>query len=150
MLFRLFLLRSLKKNFGRCGNNVHINRGFHGAGLGNVEIGSDVYIGDNACFLTTRAKIVIGNHVMFGPNVSIVTGNHSTNIVGKYMTNVTDGDKSKTDDADVVFEGDNWIGINATILKGVTIGRGSVIGANALVNSDVPLYAIVGGFPQKC
>ena len=42
-----------------------------------------------------------------------------------------------------------WIGCNATILRGVTVGCGAVIGANALVNKDVPPYAIVGGVPAR-
>ena len=44
---------------------------------------------------------------------------------------------------------DVWIGCNATILRGVTIGDGAVIGANSLVNKDVPPYAIVGGVPAR-
>lgn len=44
---------------------------------------------------------------------------------------------------------DVWIGCNATILRGVTVGCGAVIGANALVNKDVPPYAIVGGVPAR-
>ena len=52
-------------------------------------------------------------------------------------------------DKDVVFEGDNWVGANAIILKGVTVGKGSVISAGAVVTHDVPPYAIVGGVPAK-
>lgn len=50
---------------------------------------------------------------------------------------------------DCVIGNDVWIGCNATILRGVTIGDGAVIGANSLVNKDVPPYAIVGGTPAR-
>jgi len=65
------------------------------------------------------------------------------------MITVTDSEKSPDNDKDVVFEGDNWVGANATILKGVTVGKGSVISAGAVVTHDVPPYAIVGGVPAK-
>lgn len=52
-------------------------------------------------------------------------------------------------DADVVIESGCWIGTRAIILKGVTIGRGSVIGAGAVVTKDVPPYSIYVGVPER-
>lgn len=49
----------------------------------------------------------------------------------------------------MIFAGDNWIGANSTILKGVTVGEGAVVAAGALVNKNVPPYAIVGGVPAR-
>lgn len=49
----------------------------------------------------------------------------------------------------VIIEGDNWIGANAIILKGVTVGRGAVVAAGSVVIHDVPPYSIVGGVPAK-
>lgn len=63
------------------------------------------------------------------------------------MIAVTDADKLPENDQDVVFEGDNWIGANATILKGVRIGEGAVISAGAVVVKDVSPYTVVGGVP---
>ena len=62
-----------------------------------------------------------------------------------------DGDinKNPDDDKDVVIEGDSWFGINVTILAGVTIGRGSIIAAGAVVTRSVPPYSIIGGIPAK-
>lgn len=59
---------------------------------------------------------------MFGPGVTIITGNHRMNVIGKYMTELTDAEKEPSDDQPVEMEGDNWVGANVTILKGVTIG----------------------------
>ena len=66
---------------------------------------------------------------MFGPNVTIITGNHRTDIIGKTMISVTINEKLPENDENVVINDDVWIGANAIILKGVTIGKGSVVGA---------------------
>ena len=86
---------------------------------------------------------------MFGPNVTIMTGNHRTDVVGKYMTEIKESDKLPENEQDVCFLGDNWVGANSTILKGVTVGEGSIIAAGAVVTNDVPLYSIVGGVPAR-
>lgn len=57
--------------------------------------------------------------------------------------------KLPENDQDVIFEGDNWIGMNVTVLKGVTIGRGCIVAAGAVVNKSTPPYSIVGGVPAK-
>ena len=57
--------------------------------------------------------------------------------------------KLPENDKDVIFEGDNWIGMNSTILKGCTIGRGCIVAAGAVVNKSTPPYSIVGGVPAK-
>lgn len=52
-------------------------------------------------------------------------------------------------DKDVIIEDGVWVGCNVTILKGVHIGKGSVIAAGSIVTKDVPPYSIVGGNPAK-
>ena len=86
---------------------------------------------------------------MSGPGVTIVSGNHRTDVIGKYMSQITDADKRPEDDRDVIIEDDVWIGANATILMGVTIGRGCVIAAGAVVNKDCPPYCVLGGVPAR-
>ena len=100
-----------------------------------------MFLSGGATLVSAGAHIYIGNNVMFGPNVSIVTGNHRTDIIGKYMIDVKE--KKETDDQDVIIEDDVWIGMGAIVLKGVTIGKGSVIGAGALITKDVSPYSIV-------
>ena len=145
-----FIVAPMKRScFNHCGKNVYIGDNVTISGWENVSVGNDVALGSNLTCLTTRAKVIIGDHVMFGPNVTIITGDHVIDIPGKYMTQFTDKDKRPEDDQDVVFEGDNWIGANVTILKGVTVGQGAVIAAGAVVTKDVSAYSIVGGVPAN-
>lgn len=148
-VFHKFIVQNICKwMLGSCGKKVTIGKQCD-ITWENVYAGNDVHIGSGCRFLSTRAAIRIGDHVMFGPNVTIITGDHRIDILDKPMTQVTDREKRPEDDQDVVFEGDNWIGANATILKGVTIGTGSVVAAGAIVTKDVPEHAIVGGNPAK-
>lgn len=95
--------------------------------------------------MSTGAKITIGNSVLFGPHVFIITGNHQVNQIGKYIIDVEK--KTECCDADVVIEDDVWIGAGTIILKGVRIGRGSVIGAGSVVTKDTQPYSINAGNP---
>jgi acetyltransferase-like isoleucine patch superfamily enzyme len=99
-----------------------------------------VFIGEQAIFLSSDAKIIIGNNVMFGPHVFIVTGDHRTDVLGEYMSNIKN--KLPENDKDVIIEDDVWIGMGVIILKGVRIGRGSVVGAGSIVTKDIPPYTI--------
>ena len=138
-----------KSALGGHGKNVTLGRRLRMSGSKNVFLGNNVSIGEDARFMCTRARIIMGDNIMFGPGVTCITGGHRTDIVGRYMMSVTDAEKRPEDDRDIVFEGDNWIGANVTILRGVTIGEGSVIAAGAVVTKDVPPYSIVGGVPAK-
>lgn len=131
---------------GEHGKNIHVGHGV-GGNLENVFCGNNVSLGGDNLFLSSDAKVRIGDDVMFGPRVTVVTGDHRTDVIGVPMIKVTE--KLPQNDQDVVFEGDNWIGANVTILKGVTIGKGSVIAAGAVVTKDVSKYSIWGGSPAK-
>ena len=91
-------------------------------------------IGPRSLLWTTGAKIFIKDKVIVGPGLSIITGDHKIDIVGKYMADVTVDEKDKEDDQDVTIEKDVWIGSNVTILKGVTIAEGCVIGGGGSSN----------------
>ncbi len=146
---KLFVEPMMRKTFSSCGKHVRIPVNCAFSGCENITVGDYVYFGVGTQVLTTKAKLTIGNYVMFGPRINIVTGDHRTDVLGKYMCTITDADKRPEDDQDVVIEDDVWIGANATILKGVTIGRGSVIAAGSVVNKSCPPYSIVGGVPAK-
>ena len=112
-----------------------------------ITVGDNVTLGSSPTLLATRSTIRIGSNVMFGPGVTIRGGNHRFDIVGVAMGSVTDDMKRPNDDLGVVIEDDVWVGGNATILAGVVIGRGSVIGASAVVTRNVPPYSVAVGNP---
>lgn len=112
-----------------------------------IEIGDDVFIGPGANLTATDAGIVIGNKVMFGPNVTILGGNHNTGEIGRFMFDVKE--KRPEDDETVIVDDDVWVGAGATILKGVRLGRGCIVAAGAIVTKSVPPYSIAGGLPAK-
>ena len=103
----------------------------------NIIIGQDTIIGDH-CFLDGRAKLTIGSHVAIASQVLIYNSEH--NIHSKTFAPI----EESVTIGDYVF-----IGARAIILPGVTIGRGAVIAAGAVVTKDVPKMTIVGGVPAK-
>ena len=106
----------------RLGDNVDINRG--------CEL--------IASCLAEGGTITIGNNVSLGPNVKIFTGGHDQQTIGLDFTSDP-----------VVIKNYVWIGGNATVLGGVTIGEGAVIGAGSVVIHDVPPYTITAGNPAR-
>ena len=134
---------------GACGDRVFFSPSDSVFLYENMYIGNDVHIGYHADMVASRSRIVIGDHTVFGPHVSIRGGDHRVDVIGKFIDQVNDNMKLPENDQDVIFEGDNWIGMNVTVLKGVTIGRGCIIAAGAVVNKSTPRYSIVGGVPAK-
>ena len=128
------------------GKNVHIGHNVRG-NLENVICGNNVSLGGENLFLSSDAKVRIGDNVMFGLRVTVITGDHRIDVAGKPMIQVTE--KLPENDQDVVFEGDNWIGANVTVLKGVTVGEGAVIAAGSVVTRNVEKYSVWGGIPAR-
>lgn len=137
-----------KKVMKKCGTNVNIKPSTSVYfGLENLSIGNNVSIPRYSHIFCTEAPLNIGNNIVFGPTPTIVTGNHRIDVIGKYI--VDSHEKLPENDKEVNIEDDVWVGANVTILMGVTIGRGSVIAAGAVVNKSCPPYSIIGGIPAK-
>jgi acetyltransferase-like isoleucine patch superfamily enzyme len=114
-----------------------------------ISVGDNVNLGILPVLSASGSFIKIGNNVIFGPQVVIMGGNHSINIVGRFMSDIKAKEKSIDDDLGVEIGDDVWIGARAIILQGVSIGRGAVIGAGAVVTKPVPPYSIFAGVPAK-
>ena len=139
-----------KRSMKYCGKGVYLRSlSSDIKGLGNLSVGDGTSIPKGSTIYCTEAPLTIGRKVIFGPHPTIITGDHRTDIIGKYIIDVTVGEKLPENDAPIIIEDDVWCGANVTILKGVTIGHGSIVAAGAVVTKSFPPYSIIGGTPAK-
>lgn len=106
----------------------------------NIQLGANVYMNFNCCILDV-STVKIGDNTMFGPNVQIYTATHPL----EYKTR-----NSGLEYAKPITIGNNvWIGGNATIYPGVTIGNNVVVAAGSVVTKSFPEDVVIGGNPAK-
>jgi len=110
-------------------------------GAKNIEIGRGSFINTEIRFGVPKDKVTIGENVQIGPRVMFETVSHGL----KYVT----GQGRGTWTQPIVIEDEVWIGSGAIITQGVTIGRGSVVAAGAVVIKNVDAKTVVGGVPAK-
>lgn len=109
-----------------------------------IQIGNGVSIGEDA-HISCINKILIGDNVLTGKKVLISDNAHGASI--KDLLNAAPLTRPLVSKGPVIIEDNVWIGEKASILPGVHIGKGAIIGANAVVTKDVPPYSIVAGIP---
>ena len=136
---KLFATIWYRIRLGHCGRNVDfetdmIIRNPHLVSIGNGCSFSSYVV------LDAHDRITVGDNCMFALRVTVSTATHDHTKTPMNSTMLT---------RPVVIGSDVWLGVGATILPGVTIGDGAVVGAHALVNRDVPPRAIVGGVPAR-
>lgn len=108
----------------------------------NVQINDYVHIG-------VVEKVIIGNNVLIASKVLIIDHNHgSYNNLNSSSPDLVPAER-KLISKSIVIEDNVWIGELACILPGVTVGKGSVIGAGAVITRDVPKYSVMAGNPAK-
>ena len=134
------LHKFLDKFLGEFGEKSRITQPFY------CDIGENIFIGKNCflnynCTILDMTKVNIGNNVLIAPNVVISAVTHPKSPKDRL--------KIRCYKKEVNIEDDVWIGANATIMPGVTIKKGAVVGAGAVVTKDVEPYTIVAGVPAK-
>lgn len=129
----------LKSLILHCGKEVRILQGCIFKGKKNISIGDYTWVGNN-CYFLAGAPIQIGNWCQIANNVIIVTVNHNIN-GEKYFDN--------TNNRPIVIGNNVWIGANAIILPGVSIGDNSVVAAGSIVTKDIPACQLFGGNPAR-
>lgn len=151
MLVRLkrIIKRLIKGNnneitFKAKGENVKIEASCEFGAPQNIEIGSNVRIGEHSC-IYAQGGCTIKDGVILSDRVDIRTANHYYD--GDDLTMIPFDDKILLEP--VVIEENAWIASHTVILPGVTIGEGAVVAAGAIVTKDVPPFAVVGGNPAK-
>lgn len=104
----------------------------------NTKIGKNVFINFDCVFLDL-GRITIDDNVQIAPKVSLLTEGHPLHPNDRHSLHV----------AAIHIKKNAWIGANATILQGVTIGENSIVAAGSVVSKDVPDNTVVGGIPAK-
>ncbi|MCT3131984.1 MULTISPECIES: sugar O-acetyltransferase [Lactococcus] len=131
----------LKEMFSEIGENCFIQPPFY-ANFGgkNVHFGTGIYANFNLT-LVDDTDIFVGNHVMFGPNVTIDTATHP---VSPDLRK-----RGAQYNKKVYIEENVWLGAGVIVLPGVRIGKNSVIGAGSLVTKDIPDNVVAFGTPCR-
>lgn len=136
-----------RKRFGYIADDVILRPPLRISNPKNVFLYGDNGL-RNADIMATNAKFIMKPHSGAAEGLRVTTGNHAM-ILGRFYRTITEEEKPKGLDKDVVVESDVWIARNVTLLAGVHIGRGATIAAGAVVNRDVLPYSLVGGVPAK-
>lgn len=121
---------------------IYFNYGQH------TRIG-DNFFGNYNIVISDDAEVTIGDEVMFGPNVTLVTPMHPL-IASERRSITIDGKTFQPCYAKPITIGDDvWLSAGVTVCGGVTIGNGSVIGANSVVTRDIPANVVAAGNPCR-
>lgn len=144
-IFAHYYIRPNPSEFGYYGKNTSIARPCDLKKPSNIFLYDFVRIGPKANIMTSgNGKFIMKQGCLCSENLVVVTSNHRQ-YIGEYLN-------SNNIDAvygDVVVEEDVWIGVNVTLLAGICIGRGAIIGACSVVTKDIPPYSIAVGNPAK-
>ena len=99
--------------------------------------------------LNTHSRFVMKHNSGAAQGFTVVGGDHPQKVGFLFgQTKKSEAERSQLD-RDIIVEEDVWIGVNVTLLAGVTLGRGCVVAAGAVVTKNMPPYSVVGGVPAR-
>lgn len=124
------------------GHRIAIRDDVFLAGNGVLKVGDRTTI-NAGCIITAMGSVTIGSDVMLAPRVYVLDVDH------RFEDRDAPISQQGYSIAPVVIHNGVWIGANAVITRGVTIGEGAIIGANSVVTKDVEPFSIIGGIPAK-
>lgn len=136
----------LPQELGYCGKNTILLYPLRIYSPASGHIEENVKITHGLTIINSPTeKVIIKKYAVLAANCTIITNNHRKTVnIPQFLLGASHiNDKS----ANVIIEEDAWIAAGVTIMAGVHIGRGSIIGTNSLVTKDVPPYAVVSGTP---
>lgn len=107
-----------------------------------IRLGKNVDV-SNTIFNLRSGKIIIGDNVIFGHDVLLLTGYHDYNVLGSRRPTLTDANR------DITIGNNAWIASGVIVIGPVIIGENSVIGAGSVVTKDVPERVLVAGNPSR-
>lgn len=169
--FKVFYAYWISEELKSHGDNNDIGGFSYLIGGKYISIGSNMYIGkrivwevykvkdtpslsfgDNSSFgdeghITCINMVKIGNGVRFGRKVFITDNAHGAS--DRLLLDIPATKRPLTSKGPVIIEDNVWIGEMSCIMPGVTIGRGAIIAANAVVTHDIPAYSVAAGIPAK-
>jgi acetyltransferase-like isoleucine patch superfamily enzyme len=147
LFFKPLRLLFQKYKVGNIGHNSEIRPYCTIIGTKNISIGNNVTIPPGTMLIANpdlpEVKIIIEDDVLFGPNNAVYCSTHL--FANPHIPIQNQGYSGKT----TLIKSGSWIGINAVIMPGITIGKNAVVGANSVVTHDVPDYAVVAGVPAR-
>jgi len=111
------------------------------SGLNYIQLGDNVFVGAD-CQFNSSTQIILGNDCLIASNTTFVDTGHE-NALGTLIR------EQPCTFEKIVLGNDVWVGTHCSILKGVTIGDGSIIGAGSVVNKSIPANQIWAGVPAK-
>lgn len=133
-------LRILKELFGSCDDDIFLKPPFHCDFGYNLHVGKRFFANYEVVILDT-APVTIGDNCLIGPQCGLYTAVHPMDAALRAQNFIR---------GEAIIIGDNvWFGGHCTVLPGVTIGSGAIIGAGSVVTHDVPPYAVVAGNPAR-
>ena len=145
-LYRNFFV-NYRKKMGYCDPTAALTKPLVIKGAENVYMYEDTKI-TNAVIMTPQRKFIMKKHSSAAEGLKVSTGNHERR-VGRWFRSIKQAEKGRGLDADVVVEEDCWLGVNVTLIMGVTVRRGTTVAAGAVVTKSTAPYSIVGGIPAK-